>query len=77
VPRLVTQPETPLYAVQWVKAKTLARMLSCSKASIWRMVADGRLPKPRKLGARVSLWNPAEISERLAAEPASPSSSTR
>src|SRR5262245_35715141 len=69
VPRLVPQAESPRYPVQWGKAATVARMLDCSRSAVFRMVADGRLPHPKKLGDRVSLWNLQEISERLAAEP--------
>jgi predicted DNA-binding transcriptional regulator AlpA len=73
VPRLVAQPEPPLplYLVQWGKAATVARMLDCSRSCVFRMVADGRLPRPKKLGERVSLWNLQEISACLAAEPLS------
>jgi predicted DNA-binding transcriptional regulator AlpA len=71
VPQLVSQPELTLYPVQWGKAATVARMLNCSRSCVFRMVADGRLPRPKKLGARLSLWNLQEISERVAAEPLS------
>jgi hypothetical protein len=35
------------------------------------MVADGRLPRPKKLGERLALWNLQEISALLSAEPRS------
>jgi predicted DNA-binding transcriptional regulator AlpA len=67
----VSQPESPRYPVQWGKAATVARMLDCSRSCVFRMVADGRLPRPTKLGERLSLWNLREIAERLTAEPLS------
>lgn len=37
-----------------------AKMLCCSKATLWRRVADGTIPKPVKIGG-MSRWPQSEI----------------
>lgn len=37
-----------------------ALMLGCSKATFWRRVADGTIPKPVKIGG-MSRWPQSEI----------------
>jgi len=37
-----------------------ARMLCCSKATFWRRVADGTIPRPIKIGG-MSRWPQSEI----------------
>lgn len=37
-----------------------ARILGCSKATFWRRVADGTIPKPLKIGG-MSRWPQSEI----------------
>lgn len=37
-----------------------AAMLGCSKATFWRRVADGTIPKPIKIGG-MSRWPQSEI----------------
>jgi predicted DNA-binding transcriptional regulator AlpA len=71
VARLVSQQERTLYPAQWGKAATVARMLECSRSSVFRMAADGRLPRPKKLGERIALWDLQEISALLSAAPVS------
>ena len=44
-----------------IRCKELAAMLGVSKATVWRMVRDGRLPKPLKLGERITAWRLDEV----------------
>lgn len=36
-------------------------LLPFSASALWRMVADGRFPKPIKLGARITAWRVRDI----------------
>ncbi len=47
-----------------VSAIRLARMLSCSVRTIWRLKASGALPTPVKLGASVR-WDRRDIERWL------------
>lgn len=37
-----------------------ARLVPVSKATLYRMIAEGRFPKPRRLGRR-SIWSEQDI----------------
>ncbi|MEL5856948.1 helix-turn-helix transcriptional regulator [Aeromonas veronii] len=39
-----------------------------SKSTLWRMVRDGKFPKPIKLGARVTAWRCEEVHEWIKAQ---------
>jgi predicted DNA-binding transcriptional regulator AlpA len=43
----------------------VARMLSCSKATIWNGVREGTFPAPIKMGPRLSRWRLGEIKEMI------------
>ena len=43
-----------------VDAKALAKMLSCSVRSVWRMRSAGQLPAPVKLGRSIR-WDRRDI----------------
>ena len=49
-----------------VTARTLAQVLAVSEVTIWRWSKDGRLPKPRKLGANTTRWNVGQVRAALA-----------
>ena len=36
--------------------------LGIARSSVWRMVAEGKLPKPVKLAPRTTVWRNSEIS---------------
>lgn len=42
-----------------------AVMLGCSKATFWRRVADGTIPRPVKIGG-MSRWPKSEIEQVIA-----------
>jgi len=43
-----------------IKDGEAAAMLGCSKATFWRRVADGTIPRPVKIGG-MSRWPQSEI----------------
>lgn len=43
-----------------------AEMLGCSKATFWRRVADGTIPRPLKIGG-MSRWPQSEIASVIEA----------
>lgn len=48
------------------RASGVARSLAVAESTIWRWVADGKFPKPIKLGERVTVWDMDEIEEFIA-----------
>jgi predicted DNA-binding transcriptional regulator AlpA len=50
-----------------VRQPVVEALLSCSSATVWRRVKDGKLPRPRKLSARVTAWNVGELRQTLKA----------
>ncbi|NJD24084.1 MAG: AlpA family phage regulatory protein [Betaproteobacteria bacterium] len=50
-----------------VRVPVVAGLLGVSPMTVWRMSADGRLPAPRKLSAKVTVWSVAELRQRLKA----------
>ena len=41
----------------FVRMPTVAALFAYSLATLWRRLKDGRLPQPRKLSDRVTVWN--------------------
>lgn len=50
----------------YVRARRGARKLGVSIATWWRMVSDGRLPQPIRLGPGITLWRWRDVEARLA-----------
>tara|TARA_B110000037_G_C16650364_1_gene314313 strand:+ start:266 stop:478 length:213 start_codon:yes stop_codon:yes gene_type:complete len=48
-----------------LKAKQVAEYVNVSKSQIYKLVQQGRLPKPIKLGERGSAWLVSEIDDWL------------
>jgi predicted DNA-binding transcriptional regulator AlpA len=44
-----------------VRQPVVEALFGCSAATVWRRVADGRIPRPRKLSDRVTAWNVGEL----------------
>jgi len=44
-----------------VRQPVVEKLEACSAATIWRRVKKGTLPKPIKLGERVTAWNVGEL----------------
>ena len=54
-------------SVEYVRAKVLAARLNSGESTIWRMVQDGRLPRPTlRLGKRCTLWRWSDVEKALA-----------
>lgn len=49
-----------------VRLPVVAALFACSGVTVWRRVRAGTLPKPRKLGTRVTAWNVGELRQALA-----------
>jgi len=51
----------------YVRQGVVARLLNCSRTTVWRMAQSGRIPQPKKLSGRVTAWNVGELRKALAA----------
>jgi predicted DNA-binding transcriptional regulator AlpA len=49
-----------------VKQPIVQALFACSHSSIWRYVASGKLPRPKKFG-HSSVWNVGELRATIAA----------
>lgn len=58
-----------VYRVQQLASRNgVAGMLPVSTATLWRWVKEGKFPKPFKLGARVTVWDAAEVDAFIVAQ---------
>lgn len=48
-----------------VRLPVVCGLTSAAPATVWRMSADGRLPAPRKIGPKVTVWNVGELRQKL------------
>ena len=48
-----------------VRLPTVELLAGCSRATVWRMIKDGRLPAPIRRG-RITAWNVGELRQALA-----------
>ena len=48
------------------RAAGVAKSLAVAESTIWRWVADGKFPKPIKLGERVTVWDLDEVDAFIA-----------
>lgn len=49
-----------------VRIPVVAALYACSRATVWRGVREGRLPKPVKLFERAACWNVGQLRRSLA-----------
>lgn len=57
-----TQHQTdPLQAGHNLRVSTLAPRLGMSKNTIWRMVREGKFPKPIKLSEKITVWKAEDV----------------
>lgn len=54
---------------QMLRLTHLCRKLNLSKSSIYTMVSEGRLPRPKQLGRRAVAWVEQEVDAHIAALP--------
>ncbi len=50
----------------FVRQPVVEKLFACSAATVWRWVADRRIPKSRKLSYRVTAWNVGQLRAALA-----------
>lgn len=50
----------------YVRQPVVEALFSCSSATVWRRVKDGRIPKPKKFSERVTTWNVGALRKTLA-----------
>lgn len=48
-----------------VRQPVVQALFGCSSATIWRMVKQKRIARPKKLSARCSAWNVGELRAAL------------
>ena len=51
--------------------RSLERVVSLSRATIWRKVKDGKFPQPVRIGVRGIRWRRADIDQWIASLPVS------
>ena len=62
-------PETGfIREAQLVTTASKVGPLPFSKSTLWRMVGEGKIPKPIKLGARVTAWRCEDVREWINAQ---------
>lgn len=48
-----------------VRAPVVAALFGISAATVWRKSKDGKLPTPRRISDRVTVWNVGELRASL------------
>ncbi|TAL52089.1 MAG: AlpA family phage regulatory protein [Methylovulum sp.] len=49
--------QDPLKAGSNLRVSALATRLGMSKSTIWRLVREGKFPKPTKLSEKITVWS--------------------
>lgn len=50
-----------------VRQPVVKALFACSDSTLWRRVKTGLIPKPHKLGPRITAWNVGELRQALKA----------
>jgi prophage regulatory protein len=58
--------QDPLKAGANLRVSTLAPRLGMSKSTIWRLVRQGKFPKPLKLSDKITAWKADDVLAWLA-----------
>lgn len=64
--RIEESQSLQLPAHGYVRAKPLARYLGASEGTMWKWVAEGRMPAPVKFAPKFTAWPCEKIHEWLA-----------
>jgi prophage regulatory protein len=62
------QCSTPHLNISALRLRDVLNRTGLSRASVYRLIAKQKFPKPAKLSERVSAWNEAEIDAWLASK---------
>lgn len=54
---------TPVPEEGFVRLPVVLAMFAIGKSKAWEMVKQGKLPAPKKLGARTTVWDVQELRE--------------
>ncbi len=60
-----TKSENAASQPEYLRARGVAAMLGIHVSTCWRLVAEGKLPRPIKLGTRCSLWDRSAVLEAV------------
>lgn len=61
-----TETAAPSPAFKLYREKQLLTLLPFSKTTLWKMVREGKFPKPVKLSPRVTAWRESDVQAHLA-----------
>lgn len=57
---------TPISPDAHLRERDVLALIPVSRSQFWRMVRDGRFPKPVRLGARITAWRFGDVQTWLA-----------
>lgn len=60
-----TGPGSALDESRWVKVSDLCRLTSLSRRTVFRLLAQGRIPEPVRLGPRLLRWRARDVEKFL------------
>lgn len=63
-----SSPAGPL-PIRLLRINDVADRLGLSRSHVWRMVKDGRFPKPRRLSSRAIAWPESDVSAWIGDRP--------
>ncbi|KAF0233430.1 MAG: hypothetical protein FD177_1700 [Desulfovibrionaceae bacterium] len=52
---------TPVQGDRFLRAREVCARLGISKSTLYKYITEGRLPAPKKLGSRTSVWPCSQI----------------
>jgi predicted DNA-binding transcriptional regulator AlpA len=48
-----------------VRVSVVAALLGCSEVTVWRKSREGKLPQPRRLSNKLTIWNVGELRKTM------------
>jgi prophage regulatory protein len=60
---------TPQQPPRFIRRPEVLRRLALSKSTLYRLIADGSLPRPRRVSPRIVAWPENEIAAYVATRP--------
>jgi prophage regulatory protein len=56
-----TAPDTPTTTDRLIRLKELLEIVPLGRSTVWKLVSEGRFPKPVKLSPRTTAWRESEV----------------